>query len=55
MKGKLHDAIFVGATTRYLVNAESGGSVISTEPYGELSVGEEVILSWESEKEFLVK
>ena len=55
MKGKLHDAIFVGATTRYLVNTESGESVISTEPDGELTVGEEVILSWESEKEFLVK
>lgn len=55
MKGKLHDAIFVGATTRYLVNTESGESVISTEPDGELSVGEEVILSWDSEKEFLVK
>ena len=55
MKGKLHDAIFVGATTRYLVNTESGESVISTEPDGELTVGEEVVLSWESEKEFLVK
>ena len=55
LKGKLHDAIFVGATTRYLVNTEGGESVISTEPDGELSVGEEVILSWESEKEFLVK
>ncbi len=55
LKGKLHDAIFVGATTRYLVNTEGGESVISTEPDGELSVGAEVILSWESEKEFLVK
>lgn len=55
MKGRLHDAIFVGATTRYLVNTDGGESVISTEPDGELSVGEEVILSWESEKEFLVK
>ena len=55
MKGRLHDAIFVGATTRYLVNTEGGESVISTEPDGVLNVGEEVILSWESEKEFLVK
>ncbi|MBI3429342.1 MAG: ABC transporter ATP-binding protein [Actinobacteria bacterium] len=55
VKGKLHDAIFVGATTRYLVDTELGESIISTDPSGLLDVGDDVVLSWESEKEFLVK
>lgn len=55
VKGTLHDAIFVGATTRYLVDTELGESIISTELDGELTVGDEVFLSWESKKEFLVK
>ena len=55
VKGKLHDAIFVGATTRYLVDTELDELIISTEPDGELNVGDEVLISWESKKEFLVK
>jgi putative spermidine/putrescine transport system ATP-binding protein len=55
VRGKLHDAIFVGATTRYLVDTELGETIISTELDGELNVGDEVLLSWESKKEFLVK
>lgn len=53
--GKLRDAIFVGATTRYLVDTELGEAIISTQPEGELRVGDQVQLSWESKKEFLVK
>ncbi len=52
--GKLHDAIFVGATTRYLVHTELGQTLMSTQPDGEFSVGDSVTLSWESKKEFLV-
>lgn len=53
--GKLRDAIFVGAITRYLVDTDTGGTIISTQPDGDLAVGGSVILSWESQKEFLVK
>ncbi len=52
--GKLHDAIFVGATTRYLVHTDLGQTLMSTQPDGEFSVGDFVTLSWESKKEFLV-
>ncbi len=52
--GKLHDAIFVGATTRYLVHTDLGQTLMSTQPDGEFSVGDSVTLSWESKKEFLV-
>ncbi|MEI9906807.1 MAG: ABC transporter ATP-binding protein [Actinomycetota bacterium] len=52
--GKLRDAIFVGATTRFLVDTEGGNTVISTRPEGDVSVGDAVVLSWESKKEFLV-
>lgn len=52
--GTLHDAIFVGATTRYLVHTDLGQSVVSTQPDGAISVGDSVVLSWESKKEFLV-
>jgi putative spermidine/putrescine transport system ATP-binding protein len=54
IRGVLRDAIFVGATTRYLVDAENGDSIISTKPTEELHVGDPVQLSWESKKEFLV-
>jgi putative spermidine/putrescine transport system ATP-binding protein len=53
--GKLKDAIFVGATTRYLVGTENGESLIATRSDEDLEIGDSVILSWESEKEFLVK
>jgi putative spermidine/putrescine transport system ATP-binding protein len=55
VKGTLRDAIFVGATTRYLVATENGESLIATRTDEDLEVGDSVILSWESEKEFLVK
>lgn len=55
VSGILHDAIFVGATTRYLVHTDLGQSVVSTQPDGKISVGDPVVLSWESTKEFLVK
>ncbi len=52
--GKLHDAIFVGAITRYLVHTDLGQTIVSTQPDGAVGVGDSVVLSWESEKEFLV-
>ena len=52
--GKLHDAIFVGATTRYLVHTDLGQTIVSTQPDGDMAVGDSVTLSWESKKEFLV-
>jgi len=54
LEGKLRDAIFVGASTRFLIDTKDGYSVISTRPAGEIAVGDSVYLSWESEKEFLV-
>ena len=54
MSGILRDAIFVGAITRYLVDAENGDTVVSTNAIGQLEVGNRVRLSWESKKEFLV-
>lgn len=54
ISGVLRDAIFVGASTRYLVDAENGDTVISTKPIGEIQVGDRVQLSWESKREFLV-
>ena len=54
-KGVLRDAIFVGATTRYLVDTELGSAVISTKPDGALKVGDSVVVSWDKNKEFLVR
>lgn len=54
-KGTLRDAIFVGATTRYLVDTELGHHIISTDPEGELTVGDLVMIAWEKNKEFLVR
>jgi putative spermidine/putrescine transport system ATP-binding protein len=54
-KGTLRDAIFVGATTRYLVDTELGHHIISTDPEGELAVGDSVTIAWEKNKEFLVR
>ena len=53
LQGTLRDVIFVGATTRYLVDT-SCGTVISVVPVSELKVGDAVTVSWEKEKEFLV-
>lgn len=55
VNGKLRDAIFVGATIRYLVDTDLGSTMISTKPDGNVQVGDLVLLSWESSKEFLVK
>ena len=54
-KGVLRDAIFVGASTRYLVDTELGSAVISTKPDGALTVGDSVVVSWDKNKEFLVR
>ena len=55
IKGRLRDIIFVGATTRYLVATDLDVAMISTKPVGPLEIDDSVLLSWESEKEFLVK
>ena len=55
INGRLVDEIFVGATTRYLVETDLGFSMISTEKSGDVNVGDSVIVSWQSEKEFLVQ
>jgi putative spermidine/putrescine transport system ATP-binding protein len=54
-KGVLRDAIFVGATTRYLIDTELGSVLISTKPDGALKVGDSVVVSWDKNKEFLVR
>ncbi|MCX6431103.1 MAG: ABC transporter ATP-binding protein [Actinobacteria bacterium] len=54
LEGVLRDAIFVGATTRYLVGLENGEALISIKPTEPLSVGDSVVVSWESKREFLV-
>ena len=53
LPGTLRDVIFVGASTRYLVDT-SYGAIISVLPVGDLKVGDEVMVSWDKEKEFLV-
>ena len=53
LPGTLRDVIFVGASTRYLVDT-SCGAVISVLPVGDLKVGDKVMVSWDKEKEFLV-
>lgn len=55
VQGTLRDAIFVGATTRYLVDTTLGGAMISTNPQGDIAIGEGVTLSWDKEKEFLIQ
>ena len=55
LSGTLIDAIFVGATTRYLVQMVAGFTMISTRVQGEVSVGDEVNLSWDIEKESVFK
>lgn len=54
VQGTLRDAIFVGATTRYLVDTSLGSAMISTNPKGDFAIGEAVNLSWDKKREFLV-
>lgn len=54
VSGKLRDAIFVGATTRFMVDTANGETLIATKTNEHLTVGDSVVLSWESAKEFLV-
>ncbi|NBY10796.1 MAG: TOBE domain-containing protein, partial [Sphingobacteriia bacterium] len=54
VQGTLRDAIFVGATTRYLVDTTLGSTMISTDPKDLLVIGENVTLSWDKNKEFLI-
>lgn len=54
VQGTLRDAIFVGATTRYLVDTALGSAMISTNPRGDFTIGEAVNLSWDKQREFLV-
>lgn len=55
LPGTLRDEIFVGATTRYLVDTQLGFPMISTQIQNDLKVGDSVILTWPKEKEFLVQ
>ena len=55
IQGTLRDAIFVGATTRYLVDTNLGSSIISTNPKEPINIGEAVTLSWDKEREFLIQ
>ena len=55
VQGTLRDEIFVGASTRYLVDTNLGYSMISTQVENDLRIGDSVILSWQREKEFLVQ
>lgn len=55
IKATFRDEIFVGSTTRYLFETESGQSVISTQSINEVKKGDLVTLSWLREKEFLVQ
>jgi putative spermidine/putrescine transport system ATP-binding protein len=53
--GTITDLIFVGATTRYRFKGSDGSSLISTNPVGDLKVGDSVTAQWSREKEFLVQ
>ena len=55
VQGVLRDSIFVGATTRYLVDTALGSSIISTNPKEAIAIGETVVVSWDKEKEFLIQ
>lgn len=55
LEGKLIDEIFVGSSTRYLVETQNGSKVISTEKMDDSRVGDSVIISWRQEREFLVQ
>ena len=53
--GTIVDLIFVGSITRYRFKGADGTSLISTNPVGELQVGDVVTAQWSKEKEFLVQ
>ncbi|CAN2170704.1 PotA ABC-type spermidine/putrescine transport systems, ATPase components [Candidatus Nanopelagicaceae bacterium] len=53
--GSITDLIFVGASTRYRFKSADGTSLISTNPVGNLKVGDLVTAQWSKEKEFLVQ
>ena len=55
LSGKLSDIIFVGASTRYLVETDAGHSIISTQLEGSANVGDLVNVAWQKEKEFRVQ
>lgn len=53
--GSVTDLIFVGASTRYRFKSADGTSLISTNPIGDLKVGDLVTAQWSKDKEFLVQ
>jgi len=55
LEGKLVDEIFVGASTRYLVETLDGTKLISTEKIDDCRIGDSVVISWKQEREFLVQ
>ena len=50
----VRDLIFVGATTRYLVDTDLGFTLISTEPAEAITAGDRVYASWSKDKEFRI-
>ena len=54
LSGTVSDLIFVGAVIRFRIKTAGGATLISTNPVGELKVGDPVIVSWQKNKEFLV-
>ena len=55
VQGTVRDEIFVGASTRYLVDTTLGFSMISTQAQGDVKAGDAVTLSWQADREFLVQ
>ena len=55
IQGKVSDLIFVGSTTRFRFKGNDDTTLISTNPDGDLAVGDEVTAQWSKEKEFLVQ
>ena len=53
--GTITDLIFVGSVTRYRFKGADGTSLISTNPVGDLKVGDSVTAQWSNDKEFLVQ
>jgi putative spermidine/putrescine transport system ATP-binding protein len=54
-QGILKDIIFVGAITRYLVERQDGSTLISTDVSENLQIGEQITISWDRKKEFLIQ
>ncbi len=55
VQGTVRDEIFVGASTRYLVDTTLGFSMISTQAQGDVKAGDTVTLTWQKDREFLVQ